>query len=40
MAGMNPHYSSVQLLFAAIHGTPARRAVLIRRVKNTNGEAS
>lgn len=40
MAGMNPHYSSVLLLFAAIHGTPARCALLIRRVKNANGEAS
>lgn len=33
MAGMNPHYSSVLLPFATIHGTPARCAVLTRRVK-------
>lgn len=40
MAGMNPHYSPVLLLFATIHGTPARHAVLIRKVKNANGKAS
>lgn len=40
MAGMKPYYISVLLLFATIHCTPARCAVLIIRVKNANGEAS
>jgi len=40
IAGMNPHYSPVLLLFATIHCAPARSAVLIRQVKNANEEVS
>lgn len=40
VAGMNPQYSSVLLLFAINHFTPARSAALIRQVKNANEEVS